>query len=449
MDTETHTITVEGLDEEADDIIALPQNERIILTKSTDPEIESLYGKYKRGKLILDPDFQRRFVWDRTKASRLIESALLNVPLPIIYLAEEANGKESVIDGQQRLTSFFSFMDGKLPNGDVFKLTGLKVFPELEKKTYKDLDEDLQDKIRYHQIRAITILHNSDPVLKFEIFERLNRGAVPLNDMELRNCVYVGEYMSLLKDLASDPDFLKLAGFNRSDVRMREVELVLRFAAFYHQTYLKYKGSMKKFLNQDIEKYRYISKEDAEKLRNAFKNGLQIVKSLFGPHAFRRFIPGDKSKPQGGWVANSTINFALYDVLMGVFCDKDKNKIYGSLDSLREGIIDLMVSNTEFIDSLQLFTSQESRVKYRFSTLNSFVDSILQNTKTQPRCFSGKLKKELFEQDSMCAICGQTIIDIDDAALDHIEQYWQGGKTIPENARLTHRYCNLARSRKE
>jgi hypothetical protein len=128
---------------------------------------------------------------------------------------------------------------------------------------------------------------------------------------------------------------------------------------------------------------------------------------------------------------------------------KRKNKIYGSLDSLREGIIDLMVTNTEFVDSLQLFTSQESRVKYRFNTLHSFVDNVLQNAKTQPRSFSGKLKKELFEQDSSCAICGQQILDIDDAALDHIEQYWKGGKTIPENARLTHHYCNLARSRKE
>jgi len=453
VDTNTYTdggtVEFEGNDQENDAILNLPQSQRTIVTKSTDPEVESLYGKYKRGKLILDPDFQRRFVWDKVKASRLIESALLNVPLPIIYLAEEPNGKESVIDGQQRLTSFFSFIDGKLPNGEVFRLTKLNVFSELEKKTYKDLDEELQDRIRYHQIRAITILHSSDPALRFEIFERLNRGAVPLNDMELRNCVYAGNYMNVLKDMAQEPDFMELMGFKTQNQRMQDVELVLRFAAFYHSTYLKYKGPMKSFLNQDMQNYRYITKEDADKLKAAFKNGLQIVKSLFGPHAFKRFIPGNKTKPQGGWTTSSVRNTALYDVLMGVFCLQDKNRVYAALDPLREGIIGLMVSDTDFMDSLQLFTSQESRVKLRFTTMQNCVDTTLQNYKSQPRLFSSKLKKELFEKDSSCAICHQQISDIDDAALDHIQQYGKGGQTVPENARLTHRYCNLARSRND
>ncbi len=102
-------LTFEG--QEGVEGLALPlaQEKRVIHTKSDDPQIDAFYGKFKRGKLILQPDFQRLFVWDRPKASKLIESALLAIPLPIIYLAQEANGKELVIDGQQRLTSFFSF----------------------------------------------------------------------------------------------------------------------------------------------------------------------------------------------------------------------------------------------------------------------------------------------------------------------------------------------------
>jgi hypothetical protein len=95
--------------------VDVPTSERRVYADQGDPEIESLYGKYKRGKLIVQPDFQRYFVWDAKKSSRLIESALLDIPLPVIYLSEEKDGKEYVIDGQQRLTSFFSFMDGKLP----------------------------------------------------------------------------------------------------------------------------------------------------------------------------------------------------------------------------------------------------------------------------------------------------------------------------------------------
>ena len=442
-------IEIEGeTDDEVASVTPTPKEERTVLTRATDPEIESLYGKYKRGKLILDPDFQRRFVWDRQKASSLIESTLLNVPLPIIYLAEEIDGRESVIDGQQRLTSFFSFIDGFLPGGETFRLTKMKKFSELENKIYREIGEDMQDKIRYSQIRVITILNSSDPKLKFEIFERLNKGAVSLNPMELRNCVYQGEYMQLLKLLAGDNDFLQRTGFKSVDPRMRDVELVLRFAAFYHTSHLSYRGPMKDFLNSEMDKYKNITKDEADRLRAAFRNALQIMKTLFGDSAFRRFHPGTKSKPDGSWKSN-TVNAALYDVLMGVFYDKDKNQVYPALDALREGVIDLMVSDTEFIDAILAGTSDEARVKRRFKILQNRVDDILQQYKRQPRCFSLQLKKDLYDKDPTCAICYNRISLLDDAAVDHIHQYWRGGQTIPENARLVHRYCNLARSRNE
>jgi hypothetical protein len=259
--------------------IEIAPDKRTIRTKSVDPEVGSLYDKWKRGKLILQPDFQRQFVWDRKKASKLIESALLAVPLPIIYLAEEADGRESVIDGQQRLTSFFSFIDGKFPTGESFALTGLQVFRELNRKNFSELEESLQDKIRYYEVRAITILKDSDAELKFEIFERLNTGSVPLNDMELRNCVYRGNYIALLKELAVDPEFQELVGLKEPDRRMRDIELVLRFAAFFHLTYLKYQPPMRRFFNMDMEQHQHLSPNAANELRAAFKNALRLVKS--------------------------------------------------------------------------------------------------------------------------------------------------------------------------
>lgn len=443
---EKQELVLDGDMDEDIGILTLNKEDRHVLTKSTDPEIDSLYGKCKRGKLILNPNFQRRFVWDRLKASRLIESALLNVPLPIIYLAEEADGRESVIDGQQRLTSFFSFIDGKLPNGEIFKLTGMKVFTELEKKTYKDISEELQDKVRYYQMRAVTILNNSDPNLKFEIFERLNKGAVSLNNMELRNCLYQGSYMAFLKDLAEDPDFMQIIDIKEPDSRMRDVELVLKFAAFYHNTHLNYKSHIGAFLNNDMKKYQNISREEAEDLRNAFKKGLQIAKSLFGRNAFRRFHMGDSSKADGRWTARG-VNAPLFDVLMVLFCRLDKNQVYAALDPLREALMDLIATNSEFIDAISTSTSNETRVKRRYKLASFVIDNVLENYAKQPRCFSQQLKEDLFRENPTCSICGNKIMLIDDAALDHIQQYWQGGQTIPQNARLAHRYCNLARSR--
>jgi uncharacterized protein with ParB-like and HNH nuclease domain len=439
-------IEFEEIKDEIGEEIKLDEDKRTVLTKSSDPEITSLYEKWKRGRLVLQPEFQRKFVWDRKKASRLIESALLSVPLPLFYLAENADGREYVIDGQQRLTSFFSFIDGKLPNGEDFKLTDMKVYSELNKKGYADLNETIQEKILYYNLRTITILKESDPDLKFEIFERLNTGSVPLNDMELRNCVYRGPYIDYLKELATDRDFGWLLKLSGPDKRMRDVELVLRFASFYHATYLKYKPSMRQFFNRDMDKFQFISKEDSEDLRRSFKNSIQIVKSLFGENAFKRFHPGTKSDPKGAWEAKK-FNSSLFDVWMGVFWDKDKNQVFARLDAIREALIDLMVSNEAFIDSILIGTSDAKKVRTRFDIARHLVEEILVDYEKQPRCFSSELKQKLFDNNPTCAICGQRILHIDDAAIDHIEQYWRGGKTIPENARLTHRYCNFARSK--
>lgn len=134
---------------------------------------------------------------------------------------------------------------------------------------------------------------------------------------------------------------------------------------------------------------------------------------------------------------------------MGVFYDKDKNQVYAALDSIREGLIDLMTTNQDFIDAITLGTSEVDRVRKRFDLTRMLIDDILRNYRQQPRCFSLQLKQELYDTNPTCTICSQKIQDINDAAVDHIDQYWRGGQTIPENARLTHRYCNMARSRND
>ena len=123
--------------EEEIEKVDVSENKRKVYTEQGDPEVDSLFNKYKRGKLIVQPDFQRHFVWDVEKSSRLIESAFLDIPLPVIYVSEGRDAKEYVIDGQQRLAAFFSFIDGSLPDGKEFRLKGLKVFSELNQRTFK------------------------------------------------------------------------------------------------------------------------------------------------------------------------------------------------------------------------------------------------------------------------------------------------------------------------
>lgn len=434
----------EGADEE---LLIAPEDNRIH-TSSGDLEIESLHNKKNRGKLVLQPDFQRQYVWDAAKASKLIESAILHIPLPIVYLSEEKDGKEYVIDGQQRLTSFFSFIDGVFPDGKVFKLTGLNVHSELNGKRFSDLSDDLQDRVRYYKIRAITFQKDSSEDLKFEIFERLNTGSVQLNDQELRNCLYRGNFNDALKEMAADPDFMFICGLKSQDKRMKDKELVLRFCAFYHKTYLNYKAPMRKFLNSEAQEKRDISEKEVTELKAAFKNACQIIRSAFGNNAFRRFYLGKDGQANGCWEPKK-FNTSLYDILMYSFSREDKNRVYQSLDSVKEALVSLMTEDQEFVAAIELSTSSVQAVTVRFDKWRASLQAILGVNQKEVRCFTFKLKEEMLSLDPTCAICEQHIQSADDAALDHIKQYWVGGKTVPENARLTHRYCNWARPKSD
>ena len=414
-----------------------------------DPSIKELFRQWKDRELIIDPDFQRHSVWDIGKSSRLIESALLKMPLPTIYLSEEEDGSMQVIDGQQRLTAFFAFMEGHFPlgTGKPFKLKGLTTKTDLEGKTFTELDKPTRSDIERFTMRVVVLLRGCDPNLKYEIFRRLNTGAVALNQQELRNCIYRGKYNNLLKKLSKDKDFVwVLTGGNSSknslEKRMKDVELVLRFASFYNWTHEKYiKGP--KFLNNDMEKYRDIKDKEVRELTVAFKKFVGITKSLFAEHSFRRFERGDEDNPSGKW---GPFNTAIYDTFCYLgYKSIQKPKIIKNLDCIREAILHLMTEDEKFIDQISLATTDEAVVKSRHERFKKLIDEIVKTTRKEPRSFSKQLKEEMYKQDKTCRICQQEITHIDDAALDHKEQYWKGGKTVPQNARLAHRYCNCAR----
>lgn len=424
---------------------------REILTEQGDPEIDSLYRKWKEGDLDLQPEFQRGFVWDIVKASCLIESILLEIPLPVIYLSQEHNDIEYVIDGQQRLTSFFSFIDGtlpdpKLPNGKDFRLTKLNVLTDLNGTRYRELTKDLQKKIKYAKVRTITFKKQSDPELKFEVFERLNTGSVQLNDQELRNCIFRGSYNSILKEFSEDTVFKNILGIKKPEKRMKDIELVLRFAAFYNKGYQNYKPPIKSFLNLEMEENRNIGDNKAKNLRAGFKNSVELVKEIFGTNAFKRYYAGKGSNSHDGHWEKTQFNASLFDIVMDSLARIDKNKAYQHLGDIRDGLIELMTSDQEFIDSIELSTSSSQAIKTRFVKWNAKLQEIIKDHTPEQRLFSWNIKEQLFKKRKNCAICNNQILDIDDAHVDHIMPFSRGGKTTLENAQLTHKYCNLAKN---
>lgn len=254
--------------------------------------------------MVLQPKWQRKFVWDIKKSSKLIESILINVPLPIIYLDKDEEGLFTAIDGQQRLTALTSFIEGKLkspkdPELKEFKLVGLDVKSNLNGKSFAELDKSDQRKIRNYPVSCIVLEPQSNPDIKFEIFERLNTGSVKLNDDELRNSIYRGPFIDLLEELSNDKTFETVLNRPLFHNRMVDRGMILRYFSFYERTYLKYKPPIKQFLNNLIQEYREISNEKADDYRNAFRKAIEISKSVFGdkvssPRNFRQNLSTNK-----------------------------------------------------------------------------------------------------------------------------------------------------------
>ncbi len=367
---------------------------------------------------------------------------LLSIPIPVVYTAESTDGSQEVVDGQQRLTAVSAFINGKFPSGEAFRLTGLKVMDELNGKLFSEIPEH-QDAILQCVLRVIKILKDSDPDVKFEVFERLNLGAEKLNDQELRNCVYRGSYNRLLRELADNEHLQKILGLTASHPRMADRQLILRFFAMWRATHLRYSGSMKQFINRDMQAHQNAPPADIDAMRQVFKNSIELAYTVFGTNAFRRFNVGDAAS-HGSWETRK-LNISLWDTLLYVFSFYEKQQIVPVADRIREEFLDVMTNDRTFVEYVTSTGDKKDRVVYRAETWKRRVDELIKDHPVQPRTFSWALKKQLFEANSECQLCHQRIVEIDDAEVDHIDHYWRGGKTIPDNARLVHRFCNRQR----
>jgi hypothetical protein len=426
--------------------LEIANDQRKILWQTKDFSIREFLSMKQDGQLVLQPEYQRNFVVSPQISSKLVESVLMDVPIPVIYLAEEKDGSFSVIDGQQRLTSFISFVDGKFPKGAEFKLSGLKVLKELNKKKFTELEKEHQNKIRTTTLHSVIIKKESNEDIKFEIFERLNTGSTKLNEDEIRNTVYRGAYVKLLAELSDNDLFHKIVKKDNFKNRMIYRGMILRFLALSEKTYLNYRASMKQFCNKELRDNRNITPEKSKEYRTRFEHCLDLVKTVFGENAFRRYLPGDNNLP-GKW-ASTQINMALFDLQMIGFVNCSKNEVLAQADSIREGLLELMCNNLKFQELIGYKTSNTDNVKQRFKIYMDFLEKAIGDKSYQQRIFPYKIKEELFNTNPYCAISNQKILAIEDSEVDHIVPFSKGGKTVRENAQLVLRYFNRAKKDK-
>jgi uncharacterized protein with ParB-like and HNH nuclease domain len=325
--------------------MTLPQKPRRILAQPYDYSVQDIVDKIKSKDIDLNPDYQRNYVWAsndevQNKCSRLIESLLLNIPIPVIYFAEQAETlKYEVIDGQQRLYTFQRFLN------DDFALKNLKLRDDVNGKKYSQLERQDRDEIRKRSIRAIVILNESDEEVKYEVFERLNLGSIQLTPQEIRNNTLRGNFNDLLKELAETDKFKEMLNLRlkSDDKNMAHEELILRFFAYHDSEYKRVKN-LSYFLTEYMQKNQNPSGDRISELRRLFLDTLNLVKRYLGDKAFSNY--GEKT---GKWA--SLTNRSLYDAEMLAFSDFVGKKITITSDDFVSRLEGLM-TDVDFKKSL-------------------------------------------------------------------------------------------------
>jgi hypothetical protein len=318
-----------------------------IVTESNREQLPNFVEALKRpGWMELRPFYQRRLRWDEERQSKLIESFIMNIPVPPLFVYEADLARYEVMDGQQRITAIREFYSNNLV------LKGLEQWPELNGRKYSRLPSEIRKGIDRRAISYIVLLKESaetteeQTLLRQMVFERLNTGGVALSQQEVRNCLYQGPFNSLLFDLAANPLFRKAWGlplFSESELthppttllekpfysKMTDVEVVLRFFALRHAQ--NYQRGMQGFLDLYMIKSRHFPASDLEILKGIFDDTLQLGWDIYGD---KLFCPWKVTEVQ--WAAKPQIAFSDA-VMVGL----SRNLEFGELlRSNRESVVE-------------------------------------------------------------------------------------------------------------
>lgn len=350
----------------------IPKEVRKITTQAYDKSVADIVRMIDEKDIKLDPEYQRNYVWDNKKASMLIESIILNVPIPVIYVSQEEDDSWSVIDGLQRLHSLKRFFDGK------FRLSGLEILSELNKQDINTLNQKALRMLKNGLLRVIMITHDSNEEIKYDVFMRLNTGSVHLTEQELRNCLYRGTLNVLLRDMSYNKEWQVLLGLKEPHKRMADRELALRFLAIcqgwdVERKQIKgYKGRMKVFLNDFMSQHQNINEKDKTKLHNLFNETVNKVTKVYGYDAFR-LSSISRSK-------ESAINRALMDILMLSSSQHSLEDLEKNKERINSCLYSLIHENTDFANSLKIGTSDTKVITYRLELWCDKINEIISSS---------------------------------------------------------------------
>jgi hypothetical protein len=425
--------------------------------KETSYSIEMIKNLLDKRKLNLAPDYQREFVWKEGRSARLIETILNKRFIPAVVWHEKSDGTFDVIDGKQRLSTILSFYCGKkgvekygLPEsacilkpdstdeGEEHPLMGL---------TFDALSDSQMRNFENFEIYVKKVPANADAELIFDIYEDINSGADDLTSQQLRRAAFNGPYMTMIKGLRENKDFLAIRGSAEVDMKESDGEMILRAFSFSNINYLDFKPPLKKFLNRDCASNQYATEEQLSKWKDEFESIVAIMIVIFDRDAVCREWDSTagkwKSKP-APWLWDS-LYVSIKQLLNldrkkynAVFFQKNADRIKGAF----QVAFDKPATKAAFHSRVQLMTRLLLSADGMADTKSSAPG--LRRLFPRDRETIAALWQR---QDRMCPLCRQSIhesrmFDQGYTHIDHIRPHSKGGLTVDSNSQLVHKSCN-------
>ena len=312
-----------------------------------------------KGRIIINPDFQRHVVWNLMQKSKFIESVILNFPLPPIYLNQNKENKYIVIDGLQRTTTLSEFFEDK------FQLKGLEALPNYNGKKFSDFSDTLQSKLENKKLTIFSLKPSTPMVVIYDLFNRINTGGTQLNRQEVRNCIFIGESTKLLSELSSKEEFQKVIDHGISSKRMKDREVVLRYLAFRWGDYKKnYEGDLSNYLENVMIQINKMSPSQIKDIRKDFSRVMNWAYKLWNRNSFR--IQTKKTR--------GVINTAILESVCLFLSKKSDEFLEKNRNKIKNNYNQLLKDNT-YISSVTRATGSKQNVFHRFQKAKEILSS--------------------------------------------------------------------------
>lgn len=332
-----------------------------------------------RKELIIDPDFQRGNVWAKKQGAELVESILMGIPIPVMYLFEMRDGSKQVVDGRQRIAAILDFLNDKLI------LRDLKILPEYNNFKFSDLDAKMQGIFEDSQMYFYIIQPPTPERVKYDIFDRVNRGGTRLTNQEMRNALYRGKSTRLISELSKSEEFLRATGHGISSKRQKDNYVVLRSISFYllykkSEIVLKQNGESIEY-KSDIDDFLakmmiFINEKASDELiadcRAMFLRAMNNSYDIMGEDAYRFAAYEDEN----GKSRKRPINMPLFEMLVFIFSDDcvTTNKL------VTRNAINKFKESYDYQKMLMSNVDSSTNVTERFTTALKLIKQIKDDT---------------------------------------------------------------------